>query len=59
MVYMLEIHIWVIGPNGDLKLPLEKKLWPPESPKMGFWACSFNSYVPEFAYILWYQKWVI
>ena len=29
MVYRLVIHIWVIGPNGDLKLLLQKKLWPP------------------------------
>ena len=40
LVCRLEIHIWVICVNGNLKLPLEHKLWSPLSPKMRFWAPS-------------------
>ena len=36
MVYRLEIPIWVIGPNGDLKLLLEKSYGHLKVQKWGF-----------------------
>ena len=36
MVYRLEIHVWVIGPNADPKLLLEKSYGHLKVQKWGF-----------------------